>query len=79
MPKPIYRVIIDFGFKKKGSVRPFVYKKIDTFALTNIDDEIKKDDNILQRMARQVKRKLHEIDIIFRDILVEGRYGETNK
>lgn len=79
MKKPIYRVIIDFGFKKKGSVRPFVYKKIDTFVLTNVDDEIKKDESILIKMARKVNRKLPEIDIVFKKIFIEGQYGETNK
>ncbi len=79
MGSPIYRVIIDFGFKKKGSLRPFVYKKIDTFVLTNVDDRIKKDENILLKMARKVNRKLADIDIVFKKIFIEGQYGETNK
>ena len=78
MGKPIYRVIIDFGFKKKGSVRPFVYKKIDTFVLTNVNDDIKKNESILIKMARSVNRKLPDIDITFQNIFIEGQYGETN-
>ena len=78
MPTPIYRVIIHFGFKKKGSSRSFVSKKIDTFALTNVEEDIKSDQNILERIGRKAKRKLTEIDIVFNKIEVEGRYGETN-
>jgi len=77
MGKPIYRVIIDFGFKKKGSVRPYVSKKIDTFVLTNVEEEIKKDERLLERMSMKIKRKLKDIDIKFNEIHIEGQYGET--
>ena len=78
MGKPIYRVIVDFGFKKKGSVKPYVSKKIDTFVLTNIEEEIKKDERLLSRISREIKRKLSEIDIKFKKIHIEGQYGETS-
>ena len=78
MGKPIYRVIIDFGFKKKGSVSAYVWKKIDTFALTNVEEEIEKDNAILTKMARKSNRKLSEIDIKFKKIHIEGQYGETS-
>tara|TARA_Y100001938_G_C8051102_1_gene411764 strand:+ start:840 stop:1079 length:240 start_codon:yes stop_codon:yes gene_type:complete len=77
MGKPIYRVIIDFGFKKKGSVRPYVSKKIDTFVLNNVEEELKKDQRLLERMALSIKRKLKDIDIKFNKIHIEGQYGET--
>ena len=78
MRRPIYRVIVDFGFKKKGSVRAYVSKKIDTFVLTNIKEDIKKDESLLNGIARKVKRKLSDIDIKFNNIHIEGQYGETN-
>ena len=43
MPSPIYRVIVEYGYKKKGSVRQYKYEKIDTFVLTNDIEMIKKD------------------------------------
>ena len=76
--KPIYRVIVDFGFKKKGSVRGYYWRQIDTFVLTNIEGEIKKDKELLQRMSTKIKRKLSDIDITFKKIHIEGQYGETN-
>ena len=78
MKKPIYRVIIDFGFKKKGSAKPYVSKKIDTFVLTNIEEEIKKDERLLSRISREIKRKLSDVDIQFKKIHIEGQYGETS-
>jgi hypothetical protein len=76
--KPIYRVIVDFGFKKKGSARGYYWRRIDTFVLTNIEEEIKKDKELLQRMSTKIKRKLSDIDITFKKIHIEGQYGETN-
>ena len=78
MGKPIYRVIIDFGFKKKGSLRSYVWKKIDTFALTNKEEEIKNSKNILTKISRKCGRKLESIDITFKKIHIEGQYGETS-
>tara|TARA_R100000654_G_scaffold25256_1_gene48651 strand:- start:1539 stop:1778 length:240 start_codon:yes stop_codon:yes gene_type:complete len=78
MGKPIYRVIIDYGYKKKGSVRKFAIKKIDTFVLTNVEEEIKKDEGLLNKMARRVNKKPEQIDIIFKKIYIEGQYGETS-
>ena len=77
MVTPIYRVIIDFGVKKKGSVRAYVWKKIDTFVLTNVKEEIEKDKAILKKIAKKSKRKLSDIEIKFKKIHIEGQYGET--
>jgi hypothetical protein len=77
MGKPIYRVIIDFGYKKKGSVRSYNFKRVDTFALTNDKEEIKKSERVLFKIARKCNRKLEEIDIQFKKIHIEGQYGET--
>tara|TARA_R110000824_G_scaffold397267_2_gene599847 strand:+ start:11258 stop:11497 length:240 start_codon:yes stop_codon:yes gene_type:complete len=78
MGKPIYRVIIDFGFKKKRSVRHFVSNKIDTFVNTKDEEVIKKDMDLRLKIARKVKRKLEDIEIRFKKIHIEGQYGETN-
>ena len=50
MTSPIYRVIIEYGYRKKGSLRSYKYKIIDTFVLTNNIEEIKKDNNLRDKM-----------------------------
>ena len=77
MPNPIYRVIVEFGYKKKGSVRQYKYQKIDTFVLTNDIEMIKKDKSLMQRILRKTKSGKKELDIIFKNIYIEGQYGET--
>lgn len=77
MPSPIYRVIIEYGYKKKGSVRQYKYDKIDTFVLTNDVEKIKKDKNLMQKILRQTKSRNQELEITFKTIYVEGQYGET--
>jgi len=77
MPSPIYRVIVEFGYKKKGSVRQYKYQKIDTFVLTNDIEMIKKDKSLMQRILRKTKSGKKELDIIFKNIYIEGQYGET--
>ena len=77
MPSPIYRVIVEYGYKKKGSVRQYKYDKIDTFVLTNDVEKIKKDKNLMQKILRQTKSRNQELEITFKTIYVEGQYGET--
>tara|TARA_R110000744_G_scaffold356227_1_gene462955 strand:- start:8 stop:247 length:240 start_codon:yes stop_codon:yes gene_type:complete len=74
---PIYRVIIEYGYRKKGSVRHYNYKIIDTFALTNDVELIKKDEGIMKKIITQIKSKNKDLDIIFKSVYVEGQYGET--
>jgi|TARA_R100000781_G_scaffold97879_1_gene61667 hypothetical protein len=76
MGSPIYRVIIEYGYRNKGSVRAYKYKKIDTFVLTNDVEMIKKNEVLLERIKNQVKSK-KEIEITFKNIYIEGQYGET--
>lgn len=76
MSSPIFRVIIEFGYKNKGSVRQYKYSKIDTFVLTDDVEKIKKDEGLLTRIKYKVKAK-KEIDITFKNIYVEGQYGKT--
>ena len=77
MGSPIYRVIVEYGYKKKGSVRTYKYAKIDTFVLTNDIDMIKKDKALKGKILRHAKSRNAEMDIIYKNIYVEGQYGET--
>ena len=77
MPSPIYRVIVEYGYRKKGSPRHYKYKIIDTFVLTNNIEAIKKDETLLNRMTREVGSKNKELEFTFKNIYVEGQYGET--
>ena len=76
MTSPIFRVIIEFGYRTKGSVRQYKYSKIDTFVLTNDIEKIKTDKTLLSRIKRKAGTK-KEIDITFRNIYIEGQYGNT--
>lgn len=78
MPSPIYRVIVEYGYKKKGSVRTYKYAKIDTFVLTNDIELIKKDKALMQKILRKSNSRKSELDITFKNIYVEGQYGETS-
>ena len=77
MPSPIYRVIVEYGYKKKGSVRRYKYAKNDTFVLTNDVELIKEDKQLIERILKQTKSKNAELDITFKNIYVEGQYGNT--
>ena len=78
MTSPIYRVIIEYGYRKKGSARPYKYKIIDTFVLTNDVEAIKKDATLRKRMIREVGSKNKELEFTFKNIYIEGQYGNTN-
>ena len=78
MTSPIYRVIIEYGYRKKGSVRHYKYKIIDTFVLTNDVEAIKKDATLRNRMIREVGSKNKELEFTFKNIYIEGQYGNTN-
>ena len=78
MVKPIYRVIIEYGYRKKGSTRRHQFKIIDTYATTNDVELIKKNETIRQRILRDTKTKHKELDILFKNIYIEGQDGNTN-
>ena len=77
MCSPIYRVIIEYGYRKKNSVRKHQFQRIDTFALTNDLELIKKDEGIMKKITHKIKSKHKDLDIIFKSIYVEGQYGNT--
>jgi len=78
MPSPIFRVIVEYGYRSKGSARAYKYGKIDTFVLTNDVELIKKDKTLNERITRKCKSRNKEIEITFKNIYVEGQYGFTS-
>tara|TARA_R100000278_G_scaffold5738_1_gene8655 strand:- start:349 stop:591 length:243 start_codon:yes stop_codon:yes gene_type:complete len=76
-PKPIYRVMIAFRYKKKGSVSYYRNGNIDTFCTTNVLEQIKNDEVIRSKIIRKVKTKHKDLDIVFDEIKIEGQYGNT--
>ena len=76
MGKPIYRVLVDFKYRRKGSIRAYKNSKIDTFVLSDDIEQIKKDKTLQERIKLKVKSKT-EIEIQFVKIFIEGQYGET--
>ena len=77
MPNPIYRVIIEYGFRKKGSNKHYQNKLIDTFALTNDVKMIQNSAEIRRKIIINAKTKHKDLDIVFKSIYVEGQYGQT--
>ena len=77
MPSPIYRVIIEYGYRKKGSLRRYQFKLIDTFALTNDVKTIQNSEEIRRKLIRNAKTKHKDLDITFKNIYIEGQYGQT--
>ena len=78
MKKPIFRIFATYSIKKKAnSIREKV-GVIDTFVLTNDVERIRKDKHLRERMTRQVGGKNKELEFTFKNIYVEGQYGNTN-
>ena len=67
MTSPIYRVLIEYGYRKKGSPRHYQFKLIDTFALTNNIKMIQNSAEIRQKMIKNTKTKHKDLDITFKD------------
>ena len=64
MTSPIYRVIIEYGYRKKNSVKKHQFL-------------IKKDEGIMKKIITRIKSKHKDLDIIFKSIYIEGQYGNT--
>lgn len=78
MSKPIYRVMIEYGYRKKDSNRHYKYKLIDTFVNTDDAELISKDAELKSKIIRKLKAGKKEMDIIYKNIYIEGQYGNTN-
>jgi hypothetical protein len=79
MKKPIFRVFISYEIKNKKAVtRKVTTGVLDTFALTSNIDEIKNDQEIIDRICYLNKKKLDKVDITIVKVDIENQYGETN-
>ena len=78
MKKPIFRVFISYEIKSKKMVTRKLSKGIlDTFVLTSDINEIKKDQEIIDRICYINKKKPEMVDITITNIDIENQYGET--
>jgi len=79
MKKPIFRVFISYEIKNKKAVtRKVTTGTLDTFALTSNIDDIKNDQEIIDRICYLNKKKLDKVDITIVKVAIENQYGETN-
>jgi hypothetical protein len=78
MKKPIFRVFITYEIKTKKGVRRGKRGVLDTFVLTSNLEEIKKDEDTINRICYVNKKKPDDVQIKFLDIEIENQYGETN-
>ena len=78
MKKPIFRVFISYEIKNKKSVtRKVVKGTLDTFVLTSDINEIKNDQELIDRICYINKKNLNKVDVIITSIDIENQYGET--
>ena len=77
MKKPIFRVFVNYTISSKKRVRK-TKGSIDTFVLTDDINEIKKDNDLINRICYVNKKKPQDVEIIINNIEVENQYGETS-
>ena len=78
MKKPIFRVFISYEIKNKAAVTRRVTTGIlDTFALTSNIEEIKNDQELIDRICYLNKKKINKVEITITSVDVENQYGET--
>ncbi len=78
MKKPIFRVFISYQIKSKKTITRKLSKGIlDTFVLTSDINEIKKDQEIIDRICYINKKKPEMVEITITNIDIENQYGET--
>ncbi len=78
MKKPIFRVFVSYEIKSKKSVtRKITTGVLDTFALTSNIENIKKDQELIDRICYLNKKNPNKVDITIVSVNVEDQYGET--
>ena len=78
MKKPIYRVFVSYEIKSKKAVtRKVTTGTLDTFVLTSNMEEIKKDQELIDRICYLNKKNLNKVEVTIISIDVENQYGET--
>ena len=78
MKKPIFRVFVSYEIKSKKVVtRKAVTGTLDTFILTSDINEIKNDQELIDRICYINKKNLNKVDVIITSVDIENQYGET--
>jgi len=78
MKKPIFRIFVSYEIKNKAAVtRKVTMGILDTFALTSNIDQIKKDQELIDRICYVNKKKLNKVEVTITNVDVEYQYGET--
>ena len=78
MKKPIFRVFVSYEIKNKNVVtRKVTTGILDTFALTSNIEEIKNDQELIDRICYLNKKKLNKVEVTITSVDVENQYGET--
>ncbi len=78
MKKPIFRVFVSYEIKNKKVVtRKAIKGTLDTFVLTSDINEIKNDQELIDRICYINKKNLNKVDVTITSIDIENQYGET--
>ena len=78
MKKPIFRIFASYEITNKiGVTRRPIKGVIDTFALSDEVEEIKKDQDIINRICYINKRKPEKVNIEIKKVDIENQYGFT--
>tara|TARA_R110000824_G_scaffold12352_1_gene54206 strand:- start:202 stop:462 length:261 start_codon:yes stop_codon:yes gene_type:complete len=79
MKKPIFRVFVSYEIRNKKTISRKVSSGIlDTFVLTSDINEIKKNQELIDRICYVNKKSPTLVDITITKIDIENQYGETN-
>ena len=78
MKKPIFRVFVSYEIKNKKVVtRKAITGILDTFVLTSDINEIKNDQELIDRICYINKKNPNKVDVTITSIDIENQYGET--
>ena len=78
MKKPIFRVFVSYEIRNKKTISRKVSSGIlDTFVLTSDINEIKKNQELIDRICYVNKKNLNLVEITITKIDIENQYGET--
>jgi len=79
MKKPIFRIFVSYEIRNKKTISRKVSSGIlDTFVLTSDINEIKKNQELIDRICYVNKKSPTLVDITITKIDIENQYGETN-
>ena len=78
MKKPIFRVFVSYEIKNKKVVtRKAITGILDTFVLTSDINEIKNDQELIDRICYINKKNPNKVDVKITSVDIENQYGET--